>query len=159
MLCGHGDDGRQGLGNGKNDYAKKKELCYGLLADIDPEIALINGALNTNNAVKPVIFLAGCTVGKGKNGTKLLKELSTGVPNVLVVAAEHALTYKQNLIRKKLANVTIHKLNKGNLSSEPIDFKFAFNGKILNSDTLQDSVGVGYEDLYAELTSINNDSN
>ena len=157
VICGHGSPGIQGLGSElKEDYVSGKDFYYSNLSDIDTEITLISLALNTNEKVKPILFLAGCQVGEGDEGTSLLKSLSKRIPNVLVVASEDALTYQESTIRNRISSITICKLVKMRPTQFPPEFKFAYNGKIVSDAFISKNMGVKAETLRGELTVINN---
>ncbi|MGE3535538.1 MAG: hypothetical protein AB7H48_11980, partial [Parachlamydiales bacterium] len=152
-LCGHGGPGFQGLGSGSTEtnYRKGYDICVDQLADIEGTITDMHRFLGAGNQPcpwpVPVLFLAGCEVGNDHDGTKLLKQLSAKMHNVLVVASEDPLTY-----RKCSTDVKIHKLVKGKPSQMPIEFKFALNGRRISMDNLDVCTGHDPSLLEHELT-------
>jgi hypothetical protein len=152
-LCGHGGPGFQGLGSGSTEtnYRKGYDICVDQLADIEGTITDMHQFLGAGNQTcpwpVPVLFLAGCEVGNGHNGTKLLKQLSAKMRNVLIVASEDPLTYK-----KCATVVKINKLVKGKPSQMPIEFKFALNGNRISMDNLDIQTGHDPSLLEHELT-------
>ncbi|MBS0650146.1 MAG: hypothetical protein JSR93_03185 [Verrucomicrobia bacterium] len=152
-LCGHGAPGIQGLGSGatEKNYQKGYDICVDQLADIEGTISELHRFLCPSNQSRPwpapVLFLAGCEVGCGPSGTKLLKQLSLKMPNVLIIASEDPLTYKQYS-----TVVKINKLRKGNPSQLPIEFKFALNGSRIKMENLDAYTGHDSSLLECELT-------
>ncbi|MBS0653435.1 MAG: hypothetical protein JSR39_07930 [Verrucomicrobia bacterium] len=151
-LCGHGGPGFQGLGSGgREGYWKGYDICVGELMDIDEEISLLYQFLTVGRQSAgqpaPVLFLAGCQVASGREGSTLLKQLSAKMPNVLVVASEDPLTY-----RKCSTVVKISKLVKGHSSQMPIEFKFALNGRKIEMEDVQARTGHDEARLEQELT-------
>ena len=156
MVCGHGGPGVQGVGSKRNpEYTKGKDFCGGDLDDVANEINMIANALDTTKAVKPVFFLGGCEVGCDDEGSALLTELSTRLPNVVVVAATDTLGFSQVHFKKLLVAVNILKTHKQKLSTEPPGFKFAYNGNVVPESKVQSVSGVNASNLIGELTSIN----
>ena len=157
VICGHGGPGIQSLGSEQEEnYIPGKDFCFSNLSDIDTDVAVISLALNTQQRVKPVLFLAGCQVGEGDDGTLLLKRLSKKIPNVLLVASEDPLTYQESTIRNRISSISICKLVKMKSTQIPPEFKFAYNGKIVSEAFISKNMGVKAETLRGELTVINN---
>jgi len=151
-FCGHGGPGVQGLGSNRNyEYTRGRDFCVDELNDVAAEIATLHNFLVPGPVVAgqpaPVVFLAGCNVGEGSDGRKLLRQLSARMPNVLVVASEDKLSYK-----KDKTTVKISKLIKEKPSNFPIEFKFAFNGANIRLDSLQNLTGHDTSRLEQELT-------
>jgi malic enzyme len=157
MVCGHAVAGMQGLGSGRSaNYNPGKDFTFDNLNDIDTQLDTISNSLDTAQAVKPVFFLGGCEAGEGEAGSLLLKRVSNKLQNVLVVASQDHLTFKQKIIAKKLASVTVMKLVNGRQKSEAPEFKFAFNGKIISANSLSQKAGVDQEVLFQELRELSN---
>lgn len=152
-FCGHGGPGVQGLGSNRNyNYTRGRDFCVDELNDVGAEITtlhnfLVPGAPVVAGQPTPVVFLAGCNVGEGSDGRKLLRQLSARMPNVLVVASEDKLSYK-----KDKTTVKISKLIKEKPSHLPIDFRFALNGASIRLDNLQNLTGHDPSKLEQELT-------
>ncbi|MBS0653434.1 MAG: hypothetical protein JSR39_07925, partial [Verrucomicrobia bacterium] len=155
-ICGHGGPGVQGLGSKRNyEYTPGLDFCVDALDDVGNEINLLYNYLLPNpvpGAVRPspVVFLAGCSVGEGEDGTRLLRQLSARMPEVLIVASGDKLTYKKNRM-----SVQISKLWKAKPSTNPIDFKYAFNGRLVQVQNIQDRTGHDSGSLEQELTQFN----
>ncbi|MBX3718067.1 MAG: hypothetical protein KF898_00275 [Parachlamydiales bacterium] len=151
-FCGHGGPGVQGLGSNRNyEYTRGRDFCVDELNDVATEITTLHNFLVPGPVVAgqpaPVVFLAGCNVGEGSDGRKLLKQLSARMPNVLVVASEDKLSYK-----KDKTTVKISKLVKEKPSHFPIDFRFALNGANVSLANLQNLTGHDASRLEQELT-------
>ena len=159
MVCGHAGPGVQGIGSKRSpDYTKGKDFAYGELNDVANEINTIANSLDTTGPIKPVFFLAGCEAGCDEEGSNLLTDLSNRLPNVLVVASTNCLGFNQVNFRGQLVAVNVFKLVKKKLSSEPPEFKFAFNGRIIPENRVLAAAGVNPSDLLGELTSINSNN-
>jgi hypothetical protein len=151
-FCGHGGPGVQGLGSNRNyEYTLGRDFCVDSLNDVAAEITSLHNYLVPGPVVvgqpTPVVFLAGCNVGEGSDGRKLLRQLSARMPNVLVVASEDKLSYKKNS-----TTVKISKLVKEKPSHFPIEFRFALNGANLSLQNLQNLTGHDAGRLEQELT-------
>ncbi|MBS0650147.1 MAG: DUF4347 domain-containing protein [Verrucomicrobia bacterium] len=154
-FCGHGAPGIQGLGSNRNyEYTLGRDFSAGALNDVAAEITTLHNYLVPGPVVPgqptPVVFLAGCKVGKGSSGSRLLKQLSARMPNVLVVASEDKLSYAKN---KTI--IKISKLVDGKSSNMPIEFKFALNGNLIDFQDLQTDTGHDSSILEQELTEYN----
>ncbi|MBS0605234.1 MAG: DUF4347 domain-containing protein [Verrucomicrobia bacterium] len=158
MICGHGAPGQQGLGSNLNgDYTLGKDFQCGKLGDIEREIQMIGQALKTTETVKPVLFLSGCEVGKGDKGITLILELSKLLKDVIIVAAEDQITFVPKK-KHNFSSVSVNKLSKGKAVANPIEFKFACNGRLIRDDEkLCKVAGISIrEDLLGELQELNN---
>ncbi len=158
VVCGHAAPGMQGLGSNRSaNYVKGKDFSYDALDDIDMELDKIANSLDTTKKVKPVLFLAGCGAGEGSDGSLLLTGISTKLRNVLVVGSQDHLTFKQSYIEKKLVSVDVLRLIKNRADpATPPEFKFAFNGRIINERSVSKKAGVDKDTLLNELKHFDN---
>lgn len=95
IASGHGAPSHQGLGSGiKVQYTKGKDICYGCLGDIEKPLKVVQDyMLPQEDHPSPVLFLAGCEVGKGK--ALLLKELSSMLKGVCVAASSDIMSIEE----------------------------------------------------------------
>ncbi len=151
VICGHGASGLLGLGSVRSeDYKKGNDFCFDKLADIENEIELIRNSLDSTKPLKPVLFLAGCEVGSGEAGKKLLIELSNRIHDVVIVASINGLKYKIE-DERSIHTLKIKTNDSKNKENEFNEFRFAFNGKIVTKNFTR-LFGISQDELENELT-------
>ena len=152
-LCGHGAEGHQGLGSGTSgDYVKGKDIKHDKLDDITELLNRTDGCIyKAHENTKPVLFLAGCEVGKGTDGKELLSKLSKIFKNVVVVASTNKLTFKLD----ENKNVSVLRLAENGKTGElPPSYKFGINGEVFTEkqpNKIQNRTGYVLQDLILEL--------
>jgi hypothetical protein len=138
-ICGHAAEGNQSIGGTYEPgearvirSADHYQPQYDLLADHLQDVAALLTRLRAVMEAGGVLFLAGCAVAKGREGRKLLRQVSQLMRGVWVVGIEIEVTEYHD---KKKNQIEIMKADEqGKLIGKvaATDIVMALDGKITN---------------------------
>jgi hypothetical protein len=167
VICGPAVPGPQVLGSHEGKYDQLENFFYNSSDEIEEEVSVVTQSLDTTKPVKPVLFLAGGKIGLGKDGDLLLTKLSRKIRNTLVVAPTDDIAFRPHCMGDIVSSVSLLKVvmpeqpslqQRGvKTSTDPVEFKYAFNGKVITEEKIPRLAGVRSDLLFGELLKINNE--